>query len=219
MKLLYFIKYNMTGKGQKKSSKSGISNLRTAELEKFANTLRSKKQYGGSSHEVSGVEESWDLVNNLLNNSAPIDLGPPRKVTQSGGKRRSKKSYSLYGGGEESSGATFLPAQWNNAKAPLAKPNNPSQIESAYGKINAVSGMDVNLAAFPNSSMQQTGGAKKLKTKKATKATKVKKTKKSTDSSKDKPATKKAKKAKKSKKTTDSPKKSTSIWAKIKSFF
>jgi len=206
----------MTGKGQKKSSKSGISYLRTAELEKFANTLRNKKQYGGSQHEVSGVEESWDLVNNLLNNSAPLDLGPPGQVGQNGGKRRTKKSYSLYGGGEQSSGATFLPAQWNNAKAPLAKPNNPSQIESAYGRINAVSGMDVNLAAFPDSSMQQTGGAKKVKAKKATKTTKTKKTKKSSDSSKDKSA---PKKDKKSKKNTDSPKKSTSIWAKIKSFF
>lgn len=208
----------MTGERQKKSSKNGISYLRTAELEKFANTLRNKKQYGGN-HQVSGVEESWDLVNNLLNNSAPIDLGPPRQVGQSGGKKKSKKSYSLYGGGEESSGATFLPAQWNSPKAPLPRGNNPSQIESAYGRINAVSGMDVNLAAFPGSSMQQTGGTKKEKAKKTTKATKAKKTKKSTDSSKDKPATKKAKKAKKSKKTTDSPKKSTSIWAKIKSFF
>jgi len=215
MKLLYFIKYNMTGERQKKSSKNRISNLRTAELEKFANTLRSKKQYGGG-HEVSGVEESWDLVNNLLNNSAPLNLGPPRQVGQNGGKRKSKKSHSLYGGGEQSSGATFLPAQWNNAKAPLAKPNNPSQIESAYGRNNAVSGMDVNLAAFPNSSMQQTGGAKKgkaKKAKKATKATKAKKGKKATDSSKDKPA----KKANKSKKTDST--KSSSLWAKIKSFF
>ena len=209
----------MTGERQKKSSKSGISYLRSAELEKFANTLRSKKQYGGN--QVSGVEESWDLVNNLLNNSAPIDLGPPRQVGQNGGKGRSKKSYSLYGGGEQSSGATFLPAQWNNAKAPLARGNNPSQIESAYGRINAVDGMDVNLAAFPNSSMQQTGGTKKEKAKKAKKSTDssknkpaTKKAKKSTDSSKNKPATKKAKKSKK----TDSTK-STSLWAKIKSFF
>jgi hypothetical protein len=189
----------MTGERQKKSSKNGISYLRTAELEKFANTLRNKKQYGGN-HQVSGVEESWDLVNSLLNNSAPIDLGPPGQV---GGRRKSnKKSYSLYGGGEESSGATFLPAQWNSPKAPLPKGNNPSQIESAYGRINAVSGMDVNLAAFPGSSMQQTGGANKPK-----KVTKAKKTKKSTDSSKDK----------KSKKTNST--KSVSLWTKIKSFF
>ena len=50
----------MTGERQKKSSKHGISYLRTAELEKFANTLRSKKQYGGSKH-ISGVEEWWDV--------------------------------------------------------------------------------------------------------------------------------------------------------------
>jgi hypothetical protein len=198
MKLLYFIKYNMTGERQKKSSKNGISYLRTAELEKFANTLRNKKQYGGN--KVSGIEESWDLVDNLLNNSAPIDFAPPRQV---GGRSKSKKkSYSLYGGGEQSSGATFLPTQWNNPKVPLTKPNNPSQIEGAYGRINAASGMDVDLSPFPKSSMQQTGGAKKEKAKKAKKAT---------DSSKDKPA-KKGTKVKKSKK-------STSFWAKIKSFF
>ena len=193
----------MTGERQKKSSKNGISYLRSAELEKFANSLRNRKQYGGGNHssEVSGVEESWDLVNDLLNNSAPLNLGPPNQVGQAGGKRRSKKnSYSLYGGGEESSGATFLPAQWNTPNAPLPRANNPNQIESAYGRINAVSGMDVNLAAFPNSSMQQTGGGpKKGKANKAKKA-----------------AVPKEKPAKKGKKSS---KKETSLWEKIKSFF
>lgn len=196
----------MTGERQKKSSKNGISYLRTAELKKFANTLKNKKQYGGSHtpdhlSEVSGVEESWDLVNDLLNNSAPLDLGPPRQV----GGRKNKKSYSLNGGGEQTSGATFLPAQWNNPKAPLPRSNNANQIESAYGRINAVSGMDVNLAAFPGSSMQQTGGAKKPK--------KAKKAAKKTDTPKEK-AAKPSKKAKKTNST-----KSTSIWDKIKSFF
>jgi len=192
----------MTGERQKKSNKSGISYLRKAELEKFANSLKNKKQYGGNSHEVSGVNESWDVVNQLLNNSAPLDLGPPRQVGKSGGKRRTKKtSYSLYGGGEQSSGATFLPAQWNTPSAPLPKPNNPSQIESAYGRIRAENiGSDVNLAAFPNSSMQQTGGRpKKDKAKKAKKD-----------------AVPKEKPAKKAKKSS---KKETSLWEKIKSFF
>jgi len=192
----------MTGERQKKSSKNGISYLRTAELEKFANTLKSKKQYGGSNHssEVSGVEESWDLVNDLLNKSAPVNLGPPRQV----GGRKNKKSYSLYGGGEQTSGATFLPAQWNTPNAPLPKGNNPNQINGAYGRINAVSGMDVNLSAFPDSSMQQTGGAKKPK--KTAKKTPKKAT--TTDA-------KPAKKTKAAKAT----KKDTSIWSKIKSFF
>ena len=196
----------MTGEGPKKPRRE-ISSSSKAQLKKFAKKVkvsRPKKHTGGGHEpghlsEVTGVEESWNLVNNLLNQSAPINLGPPRQV---GGKskKKSKNSYSLRGGGEESSGATFLPAQWNNPKAPLPKGNNPSQIEGAYGRINAVSGMDVNLSAFPNSSMQQTGGGKKGK-KAAKKATE------------EKPA----KKAKKSKKTDST--KSTSLWAKIKSFF
>ena len=180
-------------------------------LKKFARTVsrsRSSKHTGGGhtpDHlpQITGVEESWNLVNDLLNQSAPINLDPPRQV--GGKKKKSKNSYSLRGGGEESSGATFLPAQWNTPNAPLPRGNNANQIESAYGRINAVSGMDVNLAAFPGSSMQQTGGAKK--TKKGNKATKK------TDAPKDK-AAKPSKKAKKTNST-----KSTSLWAKIKSFF
>jgi hypothetical protein len=193
IKLLYFIKYNMTGEGPSKTTR--------AKLKNFA---RKVKNYRGGSYtsdnlpQVTGVEESWNLVNNLLNQSAPIDLGSPRQV---GGKK--KRSNSLWGGGEQSSGATFLPAQWTNPKAPLAQGNNPNQIESAYGRINAVSGFDQNLAAFPGSSMQQTGGRKKGNGKKAKKADKT-----------EKPSKESAKKSKKS-----APKKSTSLWAKIKSFF
>lgn len=198
----------MTGEGPKKTRRE-ISSSSKAALKKFAKKAKkvghsSNKHHGGGNStghlsQITGVEESWNLVNSLLNNSAPIDLGPPRQV---GGKSKSKKnSYSLRGGGEESSGATFLPAQWNNAKAPLPKGNNPSQIESAYGRINAVSGLERNLAAFPGSSMQQTGGAKKLKKSKKAKTT-------------DAPA----KKTKKSKKSSSS-KKGASLWEKIKSFF
>jgi len=196
-KLLYFIKYNMTGEGPNKTRK--------AKLKNFAEKAKKAKKHTGGGHtsdhlpQVTGVEESWNLVNNLLNYSAPIDLAPPRQV---GGKGK-KKSYSLNGGGEESSGATFLPSQWTNPKADLPRGNNANQMDSAYGRINAVSGFDQNLAAFPNSSMQQTGGRKKDKAKKAKKAAKPSK-----DSSKEP--------AKKSKKSAP---KSTSLWAKIKSFF
>jgi hypothetical protein len=196
-----------------KKNRKKISSSRRAELKKFAKKAKrgrpSNKHIGGGHtpdhlSEVVGVEESWKLVNSLLNNSGPIDLGPPRQV---GGKSKSRRSYSLSGGGEQSSGATFLPAQWNTPKAPLPRGNNPSQIEGAYGRINAVSGMDVNLSAFPGSSMQQTGGRKKPKKSKnpAKKAT----------STEEKPA----KKGKKGKKSAESSKKSTSLWAKIKSFF
>ena len=207
----------MTGEGPTKKTRREISSSSKDELKKFAKKAKrgrpSKKQTGGGHapghlSEVTGVEESWKLVNSLLNNSGPIDLGPPRVVKpyrQAGGK--SRRSRSLSGGGEQSSGATFLPAQWNTPKAPLPNGNNPSQIEGAYGRINAVSGMDVNLSAFPNSSMQQTGGGKKPK--------KTKKPAKKATTTEEKPA----KKAKKGKKSAESSKKSTSLWTKIKSFF
>jgi len=193
----------MTGEGPIKPGRKPVSNKSKAALKKFAKTVKSstKKKTGGghtSDHlsQVTGVEESWNLVNSLLNNSAPIELGPPGQV---GGKRKSRRYHSLSGGGEQSSGATFLPAQWNTPKAPLPRGNNPSQIEGAYGRINAVSGMDVNLSAFPGSSMQQTGGGKKGK--------------------KSKKAAKKATEEKPAKKAKKAAKKSTSLWAKIKSFF
>ena len=198
----------MTGEGpiKPKSGRKPVSNKSKEALKKFAKTVKSrsthtKKQTGGGHtpdhlSQVTGVEESWNLVNSLLNNSAPIDLGPPRQV---GGKSKSRRYHSLSGGGEEGSGATFLPAQWNTPKAPLPMGNNPSKIEGAYGRINAVSGMDVNLSAFPGSSMQQTGGGKKLK--------------------KSKKTTKKATEEKPAKKDKKADKKSTSLWAKIKSFF
>ena len=203
----------MTEEGPTKNTRRKISNSSRKALKNFAKKAakrgRPAKKHTGGGHtpghlsEVAGVEESWNLVNSLLNNSAPIDLGPPRQV---GGKSKSRRSRSQSGGGEESSGATFLPAQWNTPKAPLPRGNNPSQIEGAYGRINAVSGMDVNLSAFPESSMQQTGGKKSKKTKKpAKKAT----------TTEEKPA----KKTKKSKKSAESSKKSTSLWTKIKSFF
>ena len=192
----------MTGEGPIKPGRKPVSKESKAALKKFAKNV--KKTGGGHTpdhlSQVTGVEESWNLVNSLLNNSAPIELGPPGHV---GGKRKRRRYHSLSGGGEQSSGATFLPAQWNTPKAPLPRGNNPSQIEGAYGRINAVSGMDVNLSAFPNSSMQQTGGGKEgKKSKKAVK--------KATEEKPDK-------KAKKSKKTDST--KSTSLWAKIKSFF
>jgi len=194
----------MTGEGPIKPGRKPVSNKSKKTLKDFAKKVKSRstKKHTGGSHtpdhlsQVAGVEESWNLVNSLLNNSAPIDLGPPGQV---GGKRKSRRYHSLSGGGEEGSGATFLPAQWNTPKAHLPRGNNPSQIEGAYGRINAVSGMDVNLSAFPGSSMQQTGGGKKGK--------------------KGKKAAKKAIEEKPAKKAKKAAKKSTSLWEKIKSFF
>ena len=77
----------MTGEGPIKPGRKPVSNKSKAALKKFAKTVKSSraKKPAGGGHtpdhlsQVTGVEESWNLVNSLLNNSAPIDLGPPRQ--------------------------------------------------------------------------------------------------------------------------------------------
>jgi hypothetical protein len=127
-------------------------------------------------------------------------------------KRKTQK------GGDES-GATFAPAQMFDEKATMsAPPAGPFQ--SAYGTIKAVDGLDRNLAPYPNSSGQLTGGAKKKvskakkdtkKPKTATKTTKPKKDDKKKDSKKDD--------KKDSKKDTKKTGKKESVLDKIKKFF
>ena len=71
----------------------------------------------------------------------------------------SKKSKKVQKGGQESSGQTSMPAQWYNPNAPM--PSSSSDMNSAYGKIVSKSFPDTNLAPYPNSSGQQTGGKNK----------------------------------------------------------
>ena len=59
-------------------------------------------------------------------------------------------------GGQQNSGATFLPSRWYNPNVALA--NSSTDMKTAYGQANPVSGSCRNLAAFPKSSGQQTGG-------------------------------------------------------------
>jgi hypothetical protein len=68
----------------------------------------------------------------------------------------SKKSKKIQTGGQESSGQTSMPAQWYNPNAPM--PSSRTDMNSAYGKIVSKSFPDTNLAPYPNSSGQQTGG-------------------------------------------------------------
>ena len=62
-------------------------------------------------------------------------------------------------GGVKTEGATSLPIQFYNSNVKLA--SSKTDMNTAYGRANPVSGSCRNLAAFPNSSGQQTGGAKK----------------------------------------------------------
>ena len=83
---------------------------------------------------------------------------PNSSGQQTGGKRgpgRPRKQK----GGVETEGATFLPPQFYNPNAKIA--SSKTDMNTAYGRANPVSGSCRNLAAFPNSSGQQTGGAKK----------------------------------------------------------
>lgn len=194
----------------RRKGEKGLSSLRREELLKMAKRVQkkesAKRHKGGmpvpSSEEQQFIDAGVMAYNTGDLTAAPVDFNPPRQVKQEGGKRRKLR------GGQQTSGATFLPAQWYDPKAPMPQPNDANAIESAYGRINAVSGSCQNLAAFPDSSGQQTGG-RAGRPKKGTK-----KTTKKTD--KKKPAKKEDKK-KPAKKTTK--KKDNSLWGKITGMF
>ena len=198
----------------RRKGEKGLSTLRREDLLKMAKRIQkkeaNKRQKGGSAMPTpSSEEQQWSDAGVMAYNTgdltaAPVDFGPPGQVSQEGGKRRRRMR-----GGQQTSGATFLPAQWYNPKAPMAQPNDADMIESAYGRINAVSGSCRNLAAFPDSSGQQTGG----------RAGRPKKTKKAAPKKDKKPAAKKDKKpaGKKGKKSTG--KKEKSLWDKITGMF
>jgi len=131
----------------------GLSKLRREELVNLAKKIIKKEHKGGSvlrpPPNPYNFDDSWAQASKIN-----LDLG------QDGGKKKVRKHK---GGAEQTDGATFLPPQFFNPNTPLPKPNNANEQMSAYGKINAVDGSCRNLAAFPDSSMQQTGGKKKVR--------------------------------------------------------
>lgn len=135
----------------------------------------------------------------------------PAKKASSSAKKPAKKTTKrkTQRGGDEA-GATYAPAQTFDANSTMSSPPS-GPFQSAYGTINAVGGLSRNLAPFPNSSGQLTGGAKKKKgskSKTTTKTTKSKKDTKKKDSKKDS-----------KKKDTKSTGKKVSVLDKIKKFF
>jgi len=127
------------------------------------------------------------------------------KAKKAAPKRKAPKRKSQRGGDER--GATFAPAPMFDEKATMNSPP-AGPFQSAYGTINAVDGLQRNLAPYPNPSGQQTGGAKKKK------ASKVKKTKTATKPTKPKKDSKK-----KDTKKTKATGKKVSVLDKIKKFF
>ena len=144
-------------------------------------------------------EKEWKAFEESYNQKygGKSKKAPAKKKASSTTKKAAKKTSSTkkpkrktQRGGDES-GATFAPAQMFDDKATMsAPPSGPFQ--SAYGNINAINavdGLNRNLAPFPNSSGTQTGGKKKgskaKKTKTATKTIKPKKYSKKKDTKKD----------------------------------
>ncbi len=121
-------------------------------------------------------EESYNQKYGGASKKKKAPAKKPSSVKKAPAKKSAKKATKRkYQRGGDESGATFAPSQMFDEKAMNAPPSGPFQ--SAYGTINAVDGLDRNLAPYPNSSGQQTGGAKK-KGSKAKKPTKPKNDKK-----------------------------------------
>ena len=163
------------GKAKAKKAKKATS------AKKPKRKQRGGDEMGGDS--LGAFEEQQD---DLTQTGGKAKAKAKAKAKKSAPKRKAPKRKTQRGGDE--SGATFAPAQMFDEKATMsAPPAGPFQ--SAYGTINAVDGLQKNLAPYPNSTETQTGGKKKgsnaKKTKTATKTAKPKK-----DSKKTKPVTK-----------------------------
>ena len=133
--------------------------MKKDELVKFAKKVQKKSSVkkGGNYAPVGDSK-----CNDAYNGFAAVDSAF-KNMTFKGGKKQR--------GGQQSSGQTFFPPQYYNPKAPLPQEN--TDMMTAYGEANPVSGACRNLAPFPNSSGMQTGGKKSTKkpTKKTTKKT------------------------------------------------
>lgn len=188
---------NLTGgKGKGKSSSKFSEFDFEKEWKEFETSYNQK--YGGASK-----KKKTSSAKKPAKKASSTKKKPAKKPAKKTTKRKTQR------GGDEA-GATFAPAQTFDANATMSSPPS-GPFQSAYGTINAVGGLSRNLAPFPNSSGQLTGGAKKKKSSKSkttTKTTKPKKDSKKKDSKKDS-----------KKKDTKSTGKKVSVLDKIKKFF
>jgi len=165
----------------------------------------------------NGIETAYGPINAVSGSCRNLAPFPNSSMELTGGRKRSKSRNSSrrQRGGQETAGATYLPPQFFDPKIPLVKGKNPNGIETAYGPINAVSGSCRNLAPFPNSSMELTGGKKKSKAKSRSKS-RPKKTK---ARSKSRPKKTKARSKSRSKSRPKKTKKGKSLLNRIKKLF
>ena len=204
----------------KRKGESGLSSLRKEELLKMAKRAqrsaaknhssrsrsphRSARRNSGRKHRGGhkSDENPVDLLQNVPGQNVLA------QIEQFGGKNKTPRR--KHKGGQQTSGATFLPARFFDPEAALPKQNDANSIKTPYGQINSVSGSCRNLAPFPNPTDQQTGGKKK---KPATKKSAAKK------SATKKPAPKKPAAKKPAAKKTATPKRKKSLWDKLMGLF
>ena len=154
----------------KQNNVSGISRLNKDDLVKIVRKVNRRNQNGGQQNSgATSLPSRWYNPNVALANSTtnmktaygqanPVSGScrnlaafPKSSGQQTGGKKRVTQK-----GGQQNSGATSLPSRWYNPNVALA--NSTTNMKTAYGQANPVSGACRNLAAFPKSSGQQTGG-------------------------------------------------------------
>jgi len=180
-------KKRSSGKGKRKSPKFEEFDFQK-EWKEFEESYNQK--YGGAS-KTKAKKTKKPAKKASSSTKKPAKKATKRKTSQRGG---------------DDPAATSLPAQMFDEKETMSS-TSTGPFQSAYGTIK-VDGLDRNLAAYPNSSGQQTGGAKKKK------ASKVKKSKTTTKTTKPKKDSKK-----KDTKKTKATGKKVSVLDKIKKFF
>jgi hypothetical protein len=185
------------GKGKgKRNAKKSSSKFSDFDFEKEWKEFETSynQKYGGASAKKPVKKASAKKASSAKKPAKKAATKPKRK-TQRGG---------------DEVGATYAPAQFFDANATMSAPSS-GPVQTAYGLSNPVDGPDRNLAPYPESSGQQTGGAKKKKD--------TKKPKTATKTSKPKKDTKKKDSKKDSKKDTKSTGNKVSVLDKIKKFF
>jgi len=132
---------------QKEKGSKGLSSMKKEELRKFAQKVQrqNKKKTGGNYAPVnsSSCEDAYQGF-------AAVDAAFQNMTFRGGRKMK---------GGQQSSGQTFFPARYYNPDSP--SPNPQTDMMSAYGPVNPVSGACRNLAPFPNTSRLKKGGKNK----------------------------------------------------------
>lgn len=196
----------------KRKGESGLSSLRKEELLKMAkraqrSAAKNHSSRSRSPHRSARRNSGRKHRGGHEYDENPVDLlkevNVLGQIEKFGGKNKTPRR--KHKGGQQTSGATFLPARFFDPEAALPKQNDANSIKTPYGQIEAVSGSCRNLAPFPNPTDQQTGGKKK---KPATKKSAAKK-----------PATKKPAPKKPAAKKPATPKRKKSLWDKLMGLF